>query len=107
MMQCDRTDGPSVSTIHGNRGLQRPVGAAGGGGEGGGSGRGVEGGGGSIGRWQRQGRQWAQQGRQRICGPPLSLTSHLLTFHFSLLRALEKTGQKKKTEEERLSILVF
>jgi hypothetical protein len=32
------------------------------------------------------------------------LTSHLLTFHFSLLRALEKASQNKKSEEERYSI---
>ncbi len=34
-------------------------------------------------------------------------SSHLLTFHFSLLGALEKAGQKKKSEEERLSIFYF
>jgi hypothetical protein len=33
--------------------------------------------------------------------------SHVSPSHFSLLGALKKAGQKKKTEEEWLSILEF
>ncbi len=62
--------------------------------------RGMEGGGSGIGGWQHQGRRQRQQGRWQICGSPLSLTPHLLTIHFSLPGALEKGGQKEKSEEE-------
>jgi hypothetical protein len=69
------------------------------GGEGDGGGRVVEGCSSGIGRWEHQGRRWPQQGGQWICGPPLSLTSHLLTFAFNFSDHLKRRAKKRSLKK--------
>ncbi len=64
------------------------------GGEGGGSGRGVEGGGSCIERWQRQGRWRPQQVVPFFLSP---LTFSLFTFHF--LEHLKRWAKKRRLKK--------